>query len=186
MNFLSYVIPLIITISGALIPVNALNSKSNLGKTFFTDEQKIKVRYFNTVILSFIMAFAFSYFYLVINSNTSGHLQIGTSEITSAIVWGIWVFLIFLMVTSPLLKWIDNFFIKNHLKYKVILSEDKAFYIIRMHDKDTCICSKNPNAEFVYQGEYMLISMQEILGKRLVEEKVPKPPRSTWSKIFNL
>jgi hypothetical protein len=62
--------------------------------------------------------------------------------------------------------------IKSHIKYKVSISEKKgdSVYIIRMHDKDTCVCSKNPNAEFTSNKQYILISMQEIMGKQLLEE----------------
>jgi hypothetical protein len=169
---LSYIIPLLITVGGVLIPINVLNSKTILGRTFFTDEQRIKVRYYNNVAFSLIISFAIAYFSLAL---------------TSALVLGITSFIISLMLISPLIRWIDNFFIKNHIKYKVVLNEESGpVYILRMHDQDTCICSKNPNAELSEQGEYILIKMEDLMGKNLVEEKVTKPSRSAWSKFFDL
>ncbi|WP_423800752.1 hypothetical protein [Neobacillus sp. SAB-20_R2A] len=187
MNFISIIIPLLITVAGVIIPLNALNSKTNLGRTFFTDEQRIKVHYFNTALFSIIMAVAVSYFILVFQVLTIPGFQIETKEITSALGLGVTFFLIFLMITSPIFRWIDNFIIKYHIKYKVTPSEeDGSVYILRMHDKDTCICSKNPNAEYSDQGEYMLISMEEILGKKLLEEKIQKPTRSVFAKLFDI
>lgn len=185
MKMISYIIPLVITLAGLWIPINALNNKTNLGRTFFTDEQRIKVRFYNYVSFSLIMSFAIAYFAFVIKVNSRG--DFGTSEITSAIVLGVSYFIIFILITPPLIKWVDNFFIKTHIKYKVVLpNEIGAVYIIRMHDKDTCICSKDPNAEASQNSEYTLISMQEILGKSLLEEKIAKPPRTFYSKFFDL
>jgi hypothetical protein len=187
MKMLSYIIPLLITVSGVLIPINVLNSKTILGRTFFTDEQRIKVRYYNNIAFSLIISFAIAYFSLALKVNTGGNSEIEKQELTSALVLGITSFIISLMLISPLIRWIDNFFIKNHIKYKVVLNEESGpVYILRMHDQDTCICSKNPNAELSEQGEYILIKMEDLMGKKLVEEKITKPPRSAWSKFFDL
>lgn len=59
-------------------------------------------------------------------------------------------------------------------------------YILRMYDKDTCVCSKDYNAEFSQQAEYILVSMEQLKGQNLIEERVPKPKRSFWSKFFDL
>ncbi|MGG4409249.1 hypothetical protein ABER75_10965 [Niallia taxi] len=187
MKFLSYIIPLALTVFGALIPINALNSKTIFGKTFLTDEQKIKVKYFNTILLAFIIATAVAYFTFAIKVNATNEFQVTSKDISSSLVWGIAIFIIFLMITSPVVKWIDNFFIKDHIKYKVTQIEQIGdVYIIRMHDKDTCICSKDPNAEFLQDSEYILIAMQEIYEKRILEGKIPKPPKSFWSKLLDL
>lgn len=186
MQLISY-IPLVLTVIGTIIPLNALNSKNNLGRTFFTDEQRVKVRFFNIVILSIIIGFGITYFFLAIKINARENFQIKTTEMTSALGWGITFFLISLLLTSPLIKWIDNFIIKTHFKYKVVPSEEIGeVYIIRMYDKDTCICSKNPNAEFSQHNDYILIAMQEIMGKNLLQEKVTKPSRTVLSKFFDL
>jgi hypothetical protein len=186
MEMLSYIIPLLITVGGVLIPINALNSKNNLGRTFFTDEQRLKLRYFNNVSFSLIMSFAIAYYSLVLKVHTEGNFQIETQELTSALVLGITSFIILLMLIPTLIRRIENFFFKNHIKYKVVLTEeDGPVYILRMHDQDTCICSKNPNADFSEPGEYILISKQDLMGKILTEEKIPKPPRSAWSKLID-
>jgi hypothetical protein len=187
LQFISYLIPLVTTIFGLLIPINALNLKTNLGRTFLTDEQRIKVRYFNTIVFSLIMAFGIEYFLMVLKINIKHLNQIGSTEIASALVWGTFLFLIFLIITSPLFKWIDNFFIKTHIKFKLIPTDEIGqIYILRMHDKDTCICSKDPNAEYSSNDTYILIPMEKIMGKHLIQEKITKPQRSVWSKLFDL
>ncbi|MBY0097316.1 hypothetical protein [Mesobacillus maritimus] len=187
MKALTVIIPLFITLAGVFIPINALNLKSKLGRTFFIDEQKIKVRYFNTFLFSFIMAVLVAYFYLFFILNRFNNIQIESTEIGAALGLGTVVFFIFLLITSPLFTWINNFFIKDQILYKVVPSiEIGPVYILRMHDKDTCICSENPNAEFSQHAEYVLVSMEEILGKTLIEVYIPKPPRSFLSRLFDL
>ncbi|ALC92075.1 hypothetical protein AM500_21480 [Bacillus sp. FJAT-18017] len=187
MNFFTLFIPLLITILGTLIPINALNEKSSLGRTFFTDEQRLKVRYFNTVLLATIISFGFIYFYLAIKVNERNEFRLETSEIAFSSIWGIILFLILILITSPIMNWINNFKIKYHFKYKVSLpEEDLQIYIIRMHDKDTCVCSKNPNIEYNNKGVYILIPMQNIMGKNLKQIRIKKPKRTFWSKFFNL
>lgn len=187
MKFISLIIPLLITIVGTLIPLNALNSKSNLGRTFFTDEQRIKVRYYNTVLLATIIGFGFIYIYLAFNAKIKTENLFETSDIAFSLVWGATIFIFILVMTSPAVNWINNFLIKHHYKYKVKLPEKNIYvYIIRMHDKDTCICSINPNIEYNNKGTYTLIPMQEIMGNTLRQVKIQKPKRTNWSKFLDL
>lgn len=186
MKLVSFLIPLIITLAGTIIPINALNSKSTLSRTFFTDEQKLKVKYYNTFMFSLIIAFAVAYSAIMLRVNTKVDYQIEMIDITFSLEIATWTFVTLLLITSPVMKWIDNFFIKTHIKYKVIPSEEIGeVYILRMHDKDTCICSKDPNTESFEEGKYVLISTQDILGKNLVEEILSKPSRSFLSKLFD-
>jgi hypothetical protein len=193
MQLISSLVPLVIAIVGVLIPINALNLKSNLGRTFFTDEQRIKVKFFNTFLFSLIMALGTSYFSLAIRLNSKQDFEITASVITSLLFLAGIVFLVLLLITSPLINWVNNFFIKNHFKYKVSIPDDNIgeVYILRMHDNDTCICSKDPNAEFPkYNSElqpdpYILIPMELVLKKNLILEQIPKPNRSVWSKLFD-
>lgn len=187
MKLISFLIPLIISIAGVIIPINALNSKSTLSRTFFTDEQKLKVKYYNTFMFSTIIAFAVAYSAIALRVYTKVDYQIETIDITSSLAIAFWIFVTLLLITSPVIRWIDNFLIKTQIKYKVLLSEEIGeVYILRMHDKDTCICSKDPNAESSRDCNFFLVSTQELLGKKLSEEKLPKPSRSFASKLFDL
>lgn len=186
MQLLKFAIPIFTSIFGLLIPVHALNSKTILGKTFFTDEQRIKVKYYNNFLFSLIMAFAIEYFYLLIKINMRDNHQIGSQDLQSALVWGTLLFIFFLMMTPTLLTWINNFCIKRHIKYKIVLEGIGPVFIIRMHDKDTCICSKDANAIFSQEGTFILVPMEEIMKNELIPKKITKPNRSFWCKLFDL
>ena len=112
MKLVSILIPLIISIVSVIIPINALNTKSRIGRTFFTDEQKLKVKYYNTFLLSIIIAFSVAYSMIALKVYGQENYQIEINDLTSAFVWGVGVFVTLLFITSPIMRWIDNFFIK--------------------------------------------------------------------------
>ncbi|RBP85973.1 hypothetical protein DFO70_1365 [Cytobacillus firmus] len=186
MQYINYGIATFSTIFAIIISLNALSIKSGVARIFFTDEQKLKVKYFNMLVFSTIISFGVFFFSLAMIVRTSSNQELTNSAMVTALFNTIGIFILLLFSLSIIIKWVENFAIKHHIKFKTTLN-NKEIYILKMLDKETCICSSNPNTLYDdSDDEYLLVPIQDIMGKHLIKEMILKPHRSNWSKFFDL
>lgn len=182
----SLLLSIIITITGFLIPFNVLSNRSALARTFFTDEQKLKVKYFNTILFSLFLALGIPYFYIAFKLKFSIDFILNSKSVGEAVGMGIFIFVFFIMTTTKIFKSIDIFFIKYHYKFKFEFASE-TYYIIGMLDKETSICSTDKNYAFSSAlQELTLIPLEDIKRGKLIEEKITKPNRKISQKLMEL
>ncbi|MGD6969364.1 hypothetical protein ACQCVP_23555 [Rossellomorea vietnamensis] len=171
---------------GTFVSGKALISKSEIEQVFLTREKKIKMYYYTLLVLSGLIAFLIGDLYILwhifINDKT-----VETVNWNFAIALTLVVFICCLVTLGTLAKLIQTFFIKEHYKYKVQLINIGEVYIIGMMNEEICICSANPNAEFVREDlESILIKLDDLIHKPLTREKIEIPQKTTWQKIIQL
>ncbi|KAB2329431.1 hypothetical protein [Bacillus mesophilum] len=173
----SIIVPVIFTISGALMGVNTLNAKTSIGRSLMTDEQRIKVKYYNYIQISILLA-------------TTATFIMASHTLPNDISTFIGVFLInlalFLLAVPVIIMWIVNFCFKSHYKYKFHHDDLGDLYIIRMLDQETCICSTDANLMYTEDpNEYYLIPLEKVKDKKLIQEKITKPNRKFWQNLMD-
>lgn len=184
-------VPVIILILASVINLVVLSSKTEVGRAFFTDEQKAKVYYFNLVIFSFIISIMFlSLFISYQDLNHNGEATTNPEILTQGISISLLIFIILLFILGRVAKWFQNYRIKYHYKYKVDIPDIGTVYIIRMLNKDVCICSEDPNFEYRESKDKrrkkntFLIPFDEILKQPLIKEKITKVKQTNFEKFF--
>lgn len=187
LGIVSGIIALLVTVFGLTINLNSLNSKTDIGEVLLTDEQKLKVYYYRKFMLSLILAFeAFCIFTFVALLLDAGQTELTSKIIGSALATAFGVFLLCLASLDKLAQLYQNFFIKDHYKFRVTLSGIGDVFIIRMLNAETCICSKDPNAGFKENSKRIyLIPIQDIMREPLLKTKHPKLPKTLKQKILN-
>jgi hypothetical protein len=174
----------ITVVIGLFVSGKAMLSKSELEQVFLTHEQKIKMYYYKLFGLSSLIAIFGGYLYLLwnltINKNTTETVNWGFVIGLSFVV-----FICCLISLGTVIQIFQNIIIKHHYKYKVSLDNIGDVYILRMMDKDICICSKDPNADFLTNNvESILIKLDDLIQKPLIKEKLEIPKMSFWQKIM--
>lgn len=186
-GIISGTLALLTLVFGALISLNVLHEKSDVGQVFFTDEQRVKVYFYRLFMLSFIL-FIESFLIFIIVAILSGNNQAATDPETlgTALALGIGVFLLSILSLGRIIKWYQNIFIKRHYKFRITLPSGEYVYIIRMLNSEICICSKDPDAGFKENTKKtFLVPVQNITEKPLVKISFPKPKQTWIQKIFD-
>ncbi|RLJ89916.1 hypothetical protein [Planococcus citreus] len=185
-------VPVIILVLASIINLIVLNSKNEVGRAFLTDEQKTKVYYFNLVMFSFVISIAFFSFFISYQDTKLNGEAISKPEILAqGISLALFIFIIFLFMSGRVAKWFQNYRVKYHYKYKVDIPNIGTVYIIRMLNKEVCICSEDPNFEFrgskdkrKRKKKTFLIPFSEILRQPLIKEKITKVKQTNFEKFF--
>jgi hypothetical protein len=170
---------------GIFINGKALLTTSDLEQVFLTREQKIKMYYYQLFVLSILIAVFGGYIYLVWKWKVDG-ISVVSTNWSFAIALTIVIFICSYFTIGTILKLIHNFFIKEHYKYKVKLDKVGEVYILKMMSQDICICSKNPNANFLRDDkENILVKVDDIIRIPLIKTKHTKPSMSLWKKLLD-
>lgn len=180
-------ISIITIIFGLILGGNALNLKSDVERVFLTHEQKLKMYYYNLFVLSGIIAFIGATIYITWKLYIEKEKAIlEMNNWNSAIALAIIIFICCLFSLGTLIRLIQNFFIKYQFKYKTNLSDIGEVYILGMMNKEVCICSKDPNANWnMSNSTSFLINLDSVMRQPLIKEKIPKPQKSTIQKLIN-
>lgn len=171
---------------GALISLNVLHEKSDVGQVFFTDEQRAKVYFYRLFMLSFFL-FIESFALFILIAVLGGNNQAATEPTTlgTGLALGTGVFLLSILSLGRIIKWYQNIFVKRHFKFRITLPNGEYVYIIRMLNSEICICSKDPDAGFKENSKKtFLVPVQNIMEKPLIKISFPKPKQSMKQKIF--
>lgn len=192
MQLLVGFVPVIIIILASIINLIALNSKTEVGRAFLTDEQKTKVYYFNLVMFSFVISIAFlSFFISYQDTKLDGEATTNSEILAQGLLIALFIFIVLLFMLGRVAKWHQNYRVKYHYKYKVDIPDIGTVYIIRMLNKDVCICSEDPNFEFRgskdkkrRKKKTFLIPFDDILKQPLVKVKVTKSKQTNFEKFF--
>ncbi|WP_298468974.1 hypothetical protein [uncultured Psychrobacillus sp.] len=172
-------------IVAVIISGKALLSKSELEQVFLTHEQKIKMHYYKLFGLSGLIAFLVSDLYILwsitINKKTA-------EMVNWSFAFGIAlvIFICCLISLGTIERFVQNFLIMHHFKYKVTLNNFGDVYILRMMNQEVCICSKDPNVVFLRNDdiESILVKVDDLLLKPLTKERLQKPNKSFWQKVL--
>lgn len=186
LEIVSGIVALITTIFVILIGLNVLHSKSDIGETLFTDEQKIKVYYYRLFMISFIL-FIEAICILTICSIAMGNEDTFTnSEIIITILFlAVAVFFLSIFSMGRIARWYQNIFVKHHYKFRFTLSNGDQLYIIRMLNSEVCICSKDPYAGFKKNSKKtFLVPIQSIMEQPLIKIKFPMPKQSVFQNFY--
>lgn len=184
---ISGILAILTLIFSALISLNVLHEKSDIGQTLFTDEQKMKVYYYRLFVLSFLLFIEVFVIYIII-SLISGNKEAITdpNTLTTALAISFSFFILSLLSLGRIIKWYQNFFIKKHSKFRITLPDGVEVYIIRMLNSDICICSKDHDAGFKEDTKRTyLVPVENILEKPLRKISFPKPKQTWIQKIFD-
>lgn len=186
-GIISGTLAILTVIFGALISLNVLHEKSDVGQVFFTDEQRVKVYYYRLFILSLLLFIeTFVIFIIIAIVRGNSHAVTDSTTLGTALVAATGLFLLSLLSLGRIIKWYQNFCVKRHYKFKVTLPVIGEVYIIRMFNKDICICSKDPNADFKENTKKTyLIPIESIMNQPIIKISFPKPNQSSFQKIFN-
>lgn len=181
---ISALISLVTFLIGIIVSGKALLSKSELEQVFLTHEQKIKMYYYKLFGLSGLIAFLVGDLYilwsLTLNKETAE-----TVNWSFAFALAFVIFFCGLISLGTIEKIVQNFFIKHHFKYKVSLENLGDVYILKMMNEGICICSKEPNADFVGNDvESVLVKLDDLIKKPFIKEKIEKPYTSFWQKML--
>lgn len=181
---ISAIISVVTFFIGIAVSGKALLSKSELEQVFLTHEQKIKMYYYKLFGLSGLIAFLVGDLYilwsLTINKKTAE-----TANWSFAFALALVIFICGLISLGTIEKIVQNFFVKHHFKYKVNLIDYGEVYILRMMNAEICICSKDPNADFIKTDvESVLVKLDGLIQTPFIKEKIDKPHKSFWQKVF--
>lgn len=163
---------------------HALSSKSDLGRIFLTDEQKLKAYFYNLFILSLLIALLSGIVYISIQNKDIDKNP--TELFGTAVAIVLIVFIVCFFSIGTIVKWIHNFLIKDYFKFQINLPEIGDVYIIRMLSKEICICSKDSSIESdTPDKNSYLISMKSIIQQPITKRRFTKPKRTVIQKIFD-
>jgi hypothetical protein len=178
-------ISIITVIIGLSVSGKALLSKSELEQVFLTHEQKIKLYYYKLFGLSGLIALLVGDIY-ILWSLTIDDKTLETSNWSFAFALSFVIFISCMISLGTLVRVIRNFFIKHHLKYKVNVTNIGEVYILRMMNKEVCICSKDPNADFMRNDvETILVKLDDLIQKPFMKEKLEVPKTTFWQRILD-
>lgn len=173
---------------GLIFSLTVLNAKPIISQAFFTDEQKLKVYLFNLVMFSFILSLMGAAIFLALKDlETNGQTGLNTQVFGEGLGIAIITFIISIFIVDRLSSLVQNFRIKHHHKFRVNIPSVGTVYIIGMLDKETCICSKDPNLSFKgieSTKESYLIPKADIMMHPLVITKHIKPEKRFLNKLI--
>lgn len=177
-------ISIITVLIGLFISGKALLSKTGLEQVFFTHEQKIKTYLLKLIGVSLLTAFLVGDLYVLWNLTFRNNIE--TTNWNYAFGLSIIVFIFSIIFYRSIDKIIKTFFKKHHFKFKVNLEKIGEVYIVRMMNKEICICSKDPNAEILKNEDFILVKLEDLIQTPFIKEKIATPKISIWEKIFDL
>ncbi|WP_066065279.1 hypothetical protein [Neobacillus soli] len=178
------ILSLVTVLIASFISGKTLLSKSDLEQVFLTHEQKIKLYYIKLLGLSSLIGFLGGDLYILWNL-TLNKKTAETANWNFAIALSFVIFICCLFTLGTVEKVIQNFIIQSHYKYKISL-EIGDVYILRMMNEQLCICSKDPNADFLRNDtESILVKVEDLIEKPLIREKHQIPSRSFWQRILD-
>lgn len=182
-QFIAYFAGLSLIIA-TIFRFHTLGSKSDIGRIFLTDEQKLKAYFYNLFILSILIAFLSGIFCVLIQNKDIGENPSEVFGMAAAIV--IVVFIVCFLSIGTIVKWIHNFLIKEYFKFQINLPEIGDVYIIRMLNKEVCICSNDSSIESdTPDKNSYLVSMDSIIHQPITKRKFTKPKKTVIQKIFD-
>lgn len=178
-------ITLLITIVGIGFAGFSLLSKTAFEEIFMTTEQKIKQRLFALLaaVLYFTVLVPFLYVawgtgvndleFAAVNWERTTGIAV-YSMIISAFIFGIGV------------KRVGNFITKEKIIYKVDIPDLGEVYLIKMLDREICICSKDAHLNLNDPSEEtFLVKMDDLMKLPLLKESIPVPTRNVYQKLFS-
>ncbi|WP_223638888.1 hypothetical protein [Planococcus sp. 4-30] len=179
------VIALLISICGIGFAGFSLLSKTAFEEVFMTTEQKIKQRLFALLaaVLYFTVLFPFLYvaWGIVVNNVelASINWELATSIAVNTLV-------ISAFILGIGMKKVSNFITKEKTMYKVNIADLGEVYLIKMLDRETCICSPEADLDLDdLSEETFLVKMDDLMKLPILKEIVPVPTRSIYQKLFN-
>ncbi|MDQ0427695.1 NhaP-type Na+/H+ and K+/H+ antiporter [Planomicrobium stackebrandtii] len=146
----------------------------------------MKVYYYRLSMLSFII-FIEAFCIIMLFSGIENEV-IDFNYVVAVFILSLLIALVSFLLVGKIIKVVQNFRIKSHYKFQIVLPEVDSdnLYIIRMYNKDICICSKDPNSEINEESEKTyLIPLEDIMKKELTKTTWPLPEMNLLQKIFN-
>lgn len=175
----------IIGICIVLISGYSLLYKTDFEKVFMTTEQKLKQKLVMYVLLIGYTTFLVPFLYIMCNIsiNNSDQFSIDWNKTISI---AITTFFTSSFIVLVCIKKINNFVIKEKTMYKVDVEDIGEVYLIKMFDKEICICSLDANTDLENLSEKIfLIKMDDLMKLPILKEKIPLPTRSIYQKLLN-
>lgn len=136
----------------------------------------------------FLSLFAVLLYISLRNLETNGQAELNPQVLTQGFVIAIFTFLTSVFVADRIANLIQNFKINYHYKLRVNVPSVGTVYVIRMLDRETCICSKDPNLG--YKGSKStknsyLIPKEDIMKLPLTITKQTKPKKTFFEKFMS-
>lgn len=177
-------IALIISIGGLIFAGHVLLSKSSFEQVFMTPEQISKQRIYavlgGTLYFTFLVPALYIGWTNIINTKEIDLINWDTVKIIA-----VNTFIISLVFLGGIIKVIRNFVAKTDIKYKVVTKDLGELFLIKMLDKDICICSKSAQIDLNNTTEEIyLIKIDDFTKLPLIREEVAIQNRSIYQKIF--
>lgn len=174
------VIALLISISGLWFAGYVLLSKTSFEEVFMTTEQKMKQRLFAVLVAVLYFTILFPLLYV-----TWECLEITSINWSMVSSIALNTFVISLVILGRVIKTIANFITKEKIMYKVTIDGLDEMYLIKMLDREICICSPNASVDLNdLSEETFLIKMNDLMKLPILKENFPLPPLSTYQKFL--
>ncbi len=175
----------IIALCIGLISGYSLLYKTDFEQVFMTTEQKLKQKLIMYVLLIGYTTFLFPFLYIMgsISINNSDQFSIDWNKTISI---AITTFFISSFIVLVCIKKIKNFVVKEKTMYKVDVESIGEVYLIKMFDKEICICALDAHTDLEnLSDKIFLIKMDDLMKLPILKEKIALPPRSNYQKFLN-
>lgn len=174
----------IVTIGTASISAYSLFSKTGLEKIFMTEEQKVIQKLFAYLLLIAYTTFLFPFLYVMwsIGVENKNIISINWNRVTTITIL---TFFISAFIVLVCIEKIKNFVIKEKNMYKVEIENIGELYLIKMLNKEICICTDDPHTDLESTlGKTILIKVEDLVKLPIIKEKFTLPPRSVYQKLL--
>lgn len=161
-----------------------LLSKTTFESMFMTSEQILKKRLFDIFGITIYFSLLIPFFYVMWKFIVFD-LSFSSIDWSTCVLIGISTFLITFIFLLFYAKPLRNFIVKEKIVYKVKIEDLGELYIIKMLDKETCICSFNAHTNLDdLKDQIYLIKIDNLIKTPITRESITIPVQSFYKKLL--